>query len=209
MDAGYKVNFEKSVCFVGKEGVKATLGYRKGSLYYLLQETPRSTPDSNPANSVNLGLATYQSPGATLDTWHRRLCHRTLDNKTIQYILSKVSGMEVTKGTEITTRICGICAKGRQYKEAQTKTREKARELLLVVHTDLCGPMQTPSLHGEQYLITFTDELSGRVSVCLLNRKDGALAAFQAYRARTEKASGQEIKSLRSDGGGEYINQQF
>ena len=33
IDAGYKVQFEKLVCFVAKEGVKATLGYRKGSLY--------------------------------------------------------------------------------------------------------------------------------------------------------------------------------
>ena len=117
--------------------------------------------------------------------------------------------MEVSKTAEPTTRICGICAKGRQHREAETKTREKASELLLVVHTDLCGPMQTLSLHGERYFVTFTDELSGHVSVCLLHRKDGALAAFQEYRARAEKAGGEEIKSLRSDGGGEYINQQF
>jgi len=44
--------------------------------------------------------------------------------------------------------------------------------------------MQTASLHGERYFITFTDEMSGRVSVCLLHSKDGALAAFQTYQAR-------------------------
>jgi len=35
------------------------------------------------------------------------------------------------------------------------------------------------------------------------------IVAFQAYRARAEKASGKEIKLLQSDGGGEYINQGF
>jgi len=78
-----------------------------------------------------------------------------------------------------------------------------------VVHLDICGPMETLSLNGERYFITFTDETSGRVSINLLHSKDQALASFQAYSARAEKVSGKEIKSLRSDGGGEYMNNQF
>ena len=114
-----------------------------------------------------------------------------------------------TKGKEPTGKICQICALGRQHKEAETKTRERASEILHTVHTDICGPIQTPTLNGERYFITFTDEASGRVSVSLLSSKDGALTAFHGYRMRAEKASGNEIKSLRSDGGGEYINSPF
>ena len=114
-----------------------------------------------------------------------------------------------TKGTEPTGKICQICALGRQHKEAETKTREKASEILHTVHTDICGPMQTPTLNGERNFIPFTDEASGRVSVSLLSSKGGALTAFHAYRMRAEKASGNEIKSLRSDGGGEYTNSTF
>ena len=69
--------------------------------------------------------------------------------------------------------------------------------------------MQTPSVQGERYFLTFTDAMSGRVSVSLLHSKDRALAAFQAYRARAEKTSGRQIKRIRSDGGGEYINKPF
>jgi len=69
--------------------------------------------------------------------------------------------------------------------------------------------MQTTSINGERFFITFTDKMSGRVSIYLLPTKDGALAAFQAYRARAEKSSGKEIKALRTDGGGEYLNKQF
>lgn len=69
--------------------------------------------------------------------------------------------------------------------------------------------MQTPSLKREKYFITFTDEMSGRVSICLLKIKDGALGAFEAYRARAEKTCEREIKSLRSDGGGEYLGKPF
>jgi len=69
--------------------------------------------------------------------------------------------------------------------------------------------MQTPTLNGKRYFITFTNEASGRVSVCLLSSKDGALTAFHAYRMGVEKASGYNIKCLWSDGGGEYINKGF
>jgi len=117
--------------------------------------------------------------------------------------------MEISEANTPTTKICGICVMGRQHKEAETKERDKARELLMVVHTDLCGPMQTVSLHGERYFIMFTDEISGRVSVCLLHSKDGALAAFQTYQARAEKTSERKVKSIRSDGGGEYLNKRF
>jgi len=64
----------------------------------------------------------------------------------------------------------------------------------MVVHTDLCGPMQTASLPGERYFITLTKEMSGRVSVCLLHSKNGALAACQIYQARAEKTSERTVK---------------
>ena len=85
------------------------------------------------------------------------------------------------------TKICTFCALGRHHKEAATKEPEKATELLSVVHSDICGPMQAAGMNGERYFISFTDELSGRVRITLLNNKDGALAAFQAYRFRAEK----------------------
>jgi len=209
VDAGYAVEFGSSICFINNGQAKIALGYRSGSLYHLIRNTPPSTTKSNPANSANLGLSTNQSSSAILETWHWRLCHQTLDHSTIQYLASKVSGIDVGPGKESEAKICGICALGRQHKEAETKVREKVNELLKVVHTDLCGSMHTPGVNGECSFITFTDEMSGRVSVCILYSKDGALVTFQAYRARAEKTSGREIKSLRSDGGGEYINKTF
>jgi len=117
--------------------------------------------------------------------------------------------MKISEENQSTGNICGVCALGRQHKEPGTGRRETATEILSVIHTDLCGPMQTTNLTGERYFITFIDEASSRVSLCLLKTKDGALSAFQAYRARAEKESGKEIQSLRSDGGGEYMSKEF
>ena len=152
---------------------------------------------------------TNQSPNATLEVWHKRLCHRTLDEASVKYISSNVQNMVVTDIAEPSTTICDICAIGRQHKEAGTKAREKATEILAVVHSDLCGPMQTVGLNGERYFVTFIDETCGRVSITLLRSKDGTLTAFKDYRARAEKKSGREIRALRTDGGGEYRNREF
>ena len=205
VDAGYSIEFANAGCFVRYSGVKQQLGVRDGSLYYLM-EVPVAG-DSLSTNHANLGLSTNQSSTATLETWHRRLCHRTLDSSTIHRLASKVSDMHVSNTNG--PKVCGICAQGRQHKEAHTGTREKATEILGRVHSDVCGPMQAPGLNGEKYFITFIDEMSGRVSISLLHSKDGALPAFQTYRVRAEKACGKEIKSLRRDGGGEYTGKAF
>ena len=86
--------------------------------------------------------------------------------------------MEVTDSDKPGSAICGICAIGRQHQESQSKNWKKADEILHVVHTDLCGPMQTIGISGERYFITFVDETSGRISLSLLHSKDEALRAF-------------------------------
>jgi len=55
-----------------------------------------------------------------------------------------------------------------QYKESQTKIPEKADQILQVVHSDLCGPMQPIGIRGKRYFITFVDETSGSISLFLL-----------------------------------------
>lgn len=150
-----------------------------------------------------------QTPSSTLEIWHGRLVHHSLDHKTLWYLSSKVSDISISEPKSILSKLCRICALERQHKQAETRTRERVTELLQVIDTNLCGPMQTPTRAGERYFIAFTDEKSGRVSISLLASKDGALAAFQTYRARAEKSSGKEIKMLRHDGGGEYLNKRF
>ena len=69
--------------------------------------------------------------------------------------------------------------------------------------------MQISTLTCEKYFIRFIDEKSGRIAVTLLHRKDQALAAFKAYKARAENEAGRRIGVLRTDGGGEYSGQYF
>ena len=207
VDAGWTVEFGPTTCTIRKNGIRTDIGYRHSRLYHLIDKLARRT--QNEIDEANLGLTTNQSPSASLEVWHRRLCHRTLDDTSVKYIMSRVQDMQLSNTEVPNSTICGVCALGRQHKEAGTKTRERTEEILAVVHSDLCGPMQTVGLSGEKYFITFIDEASGRISLSLLRTKDEALTAFQNYRMRAEKSSGKVVKALRTDGGGEYLGKDF
>jgi len=141
----------------------------------------------------------------------KRLGHRTLDQVAIQYLKPRVSDFNIDSkkqaGSE--SKICETCASGRQHKESMTGSREKPSELLAVVDSDICGPMQVSTLSRGRYFITFIDEMSGRIAVTLLKAKSEALGAFQAYKARAEKEARRKIKTFRTDGRGEYVGLAF
>ena len=45
--------------------------------------------------------------------------------------------------------LCETGTLGQQHKELSTSTREKAADLLEVVHSDICRPMQISTITGE------------------------------------------------------------
>ena len=202
IDSGYEVSFGTQLCTISNKRIQLR-AQREGNLYYL-QGQPRFA-------KANIGLATNKAKPVTLEVWHRRLGHRTLDQNTIQFLQPRVSEfvIESIKHKEMEKEICGTGAIGRQHREAMTGAREKAVELLEVVHSDIGGPMQVNTISGERYFITFIDERSGRIAITLLKSKNKALGAFQAYKIRAEKEAGKEIRAFKTDGGGEYINHQF
>ena len=148
VDAGFYVEFGPTTCTVNQGGTRSNLGQRVRNLYYLNKELVSNTESFTEV--AKLGLSTNQFPIATIETWHKRHGHRTLNATAMAYISSKVANMEIRGAGKPTPTICGTCAIGRQHKEAGTKTREKAKEVLEVVHLDVRGPMQTPELSDER-----------------------------------------------------------
>ena len=57
---------------------------------------------------------------------------------------------------------------------------------------------------GYEYFITFTNDYLRYQYVYLMKRKSEALNNFKEFKAETEKKLGRNIKSLRSDRGGDY-----
>ena len=50
---------------------------------------------------------------------------------------------------------------------------------LEIVHSDICGPMQTSSIGGCNYFLTFIDDYSRKTWVYFLKNKSDAFSCFQ------------------------------
>ncbi|GKB30530.1 retrotransposon protein, putative, ty1-copia subclass [Tanacetum coccineum] len=86
---------------------------------------------------------------------------------------------------------------------------ERAKDLLGLIHTDVCGPFKITSRQGASYFVTFTDDFSRYGYVYLLKHKHEVFETFKVFQKEVENQLGKTIKSLRSDHGGEYMSQEF
>src|SRR5579871_4728247 len=77
-----------------------------------------------------------------------------------------------------------------------------------LVHSDLLGPIRIPSIAGSRYVLTFIEGKSHFPKCYYLKTKEGnvVLEKFKEYKAWAENVTGKRIKILRTDGGGEYVN---
>lgn len=72
-----------------------------------------------------------------------------------------------------------------------------------------CGPIQIDSLGGNKFFITFINDCSRKIWAYLLKRKSEVFEVFVKFKSLVEKQSGLCIKILRTDGGEEFVFDQF
>ena len=53
--------------------------------------------------------------------------------------------------------VCKACAKGKNTKKTFPNSESKAKGILEIIHSDVCGPMSSNSLSGYAYYISFID----------------------------------------------------
>jgi len=76
----------------------------------------------------------------------------------------------------------------KQSKKVNPKnSHSRAREVLELVHTDLCGSFSTASFFGSRYFVTFTNDFSRKTWVYSLKKKSDALSAFKTFKTKIEK----------------------
>lgn len=99
---------------------------------------------------------------------------------------------------------------GKQHRDAfPIGVTIRAQAPLKIIHTDLCGKLQSPSLDNSNYFLTFIDDFTKKSWIYLLKTKDEAFEYFKEFKAMVENQSNYVIKILRSDRGGEYMSREF
>eukprot|EP00253_Pinus_taeda_P033019 PITA_33019 len=106
--------------------------------------------------------------------------------------------------------LCEGCILGKQHRESFPSGKSiRAKAPIEIFHSDVCGPMQTPSLAGNQYFLTFIDDFTRKTWIYFLKNKSEVFEKFQNFKALVENQCGLHIKVLRTDRGGEYIPKEF
>lgn len=110
-----------------------------------------------------------------------------------------VEGLDYDISEEL--ELCEACIGGKHHRSKFDKSSTLAQRNLWPWSTDVCGKLNTRSLGGAEYFVTFVDDSTHYVWVYPLKHKD---EVFPGMEALVEKSSGHMLKSLRTDNGGEY-----
>lgn len=195
---GYEVDFKENVCNIMKDErilAKAYTGNRQEDLYRVNTITERAKAAMD---SEKHGENCYH-------IWHRRFGHR--DTKAIKDLVKKdlVSGLKIRDcGLE---SICGHCLEGKMARKPFPKESEKkTRAILDLIHTDVCGPMQTESPAGKRYVMTIIDDYSRFAFVYFLKQKSEAGKYIKDFIKEMKTQHKKVPKCIRSDRGREYVN---
>ena len=97
---------------------------------------------------------------------------------------------------------CEPCLMGKMAKTSFSGTMERATDLLEIIHTDVCGPMNIEARGGYRYFLTFTDDLSRYGYIYLMKHKSETFEKFKEFQSEVENHRNKKIKFLRSDRGG-------
>lgn len=140
------------------------------------------------------------------DLWHKRLGHL---NHYSMNLLKNGMATGVDYNYEKNEQ-CSICLLGKQSRKPFNKTGGKrAKELLELIHTDLCGPIPEKSWSGARYIFTLIDDYSRKIFAYFLKSKSEVFTVFKEFLVLVENQTGKRIKKIRSDNGTEYVNSTF
>lgn len=139
--------------------------------------------------------------------WHARYGHLNFD------ALHKLARKNMVVGLpqiDHIEQICDGCLIGKQRRKPFPGTATfRAEQPLALLHADLCGPVTPPTPAGNRYFLLVVDDYSRYMWIVLLKSKDQALAAIHKVKKKAEKEVNCELKSLRTDRGGEFNSMHF
>lgn len=124
----------------------------------------------------------------------QRLGHTTQ----LKNLKSLVKGMDLPAGCDVS--FCEGCTEGKLSRKPHRSVGEiQSRWRLQLVHSDVCGPMQTESIGGSKYFVTFIDDFSQCCQVYFMKKKSEVLSKFKEFEKVFSNECGQRITRLRTE----------
>jgi hypothetical protein len=170
-EKGFRVAFVDGEVLMWPKGKTfddaVVIGVQEGGLYKLKGRSD-STLIHDTVNSSEL--------------WHRRFSH--LHYRALPIVSKMVTGLpEIQVNPD---GVCKGCAQGKNVKNPFPSSDSRAKGVLDIVHSDVCGPMSTPSLNGYIYYVSFIDDYSRKTWIYFLKSKGEVFGKFKEFKALVE-----------------------
>lgn len=189
--AGGKVIFDDAGCTINSHGKAIAVAPLVNGLYHLkIIENVQAVAEKHHNSQC-------------LHEWHRKLGHR--DPEAIHNLERRDLALGI-KIQDCGIRVqCECCIQGKMARVPFPKKAKKQSENILdLIHTDICGPMQTVTPGGNRYFLTVIDDFSRYSWVYLLQMKSEAVDCIKNFVQLMKTSVGKVPKIIRSDQGGEY-----
>ncbi len=191
---GNTVQFKKSRCYIySKNGDLQGMGTQRSDGLYRL-DVEGSSPGCHCASGALV----------TASLWHQRLGHTTK----LKELKNLVNGVDLPAEKEVP--FCEACVEGKLSRKPHKPVGKiRSKRKLQLVHSDVCGPMQTESIGGSKYFVTFIDDYSRCSKVYFMKQKSEVLCKFKEFEKTFSNECRQRVTRLRTDNGGEYTSKEF
>ena len=189
LDRGFEFNSDKEECVLKKNGKVYAIGFRCRKLFKLMITV-------NKSENINCNIAEKK----TFDLWHARLGHQ---NKNYVIKALNVFGKDVPDSKDF---FCEGCKLGKQTRLPFGESTRVTTKIGEVIHSDVCGPMQTDSVGGSRYFVIFKDDFSKFRVINTIRHKSEVFQHFKNFCLKLKKETGNEVCTLRTDQGTEYKN---
>nr|GFA01203.1 retrotransposon protein, putative, Ty1-copia subclass [Tanacetum cinerariifolium] len=117
--------------------------------------------------------------------WHYRLRH--ISKKCIEK--SQHDGLLDSFDLTVFEK-CISCMSEKMARKPYTHQVERAKDLLGLIHTDVCGPFKIMSRQGASYFVAFTNDFSSYGYVYLLKHKHEVFETFKVFQKEVENQLG-------------------
>ena len=195
-EKGNDVKFYDDTCVIRDVNRNpVAIATRVGVLYHIMTNQPHATTASTTPSKE--------------DIWHRRYGQLSLKN------LQKLAREQLVNDFDFSVtqdiQFCESCIQGKQHKAPFPVKSDsgKAKEPLDVVHSDVCGKVNSKSLSGAEYFLTFVDDKTRYIWLYVLKRKSDVFTKFKEWKAQVELLTGRKLKAFRTDNGGEFTSCEF
>ena len=199
VEHGYKLHFEDNECII----------YDKEQRINLVKKIKMEKNKSIPIvfkYAENVALRNEDVEEAWL--WHRRFGH--LNFNRLKMLCQRKMVQRLPNTIEEKNEICEDCDLGKHHRQSFSKgVAWRAKKVLELIHTDICGPMSTPSHGNNKYFVLFIDDFTRITWVFFVKQTSKVFSIFKKFKTFVEKQSGCYIMTLRSDRGMKYTSSQF